>query len=64
MAARVIFPVAQSLGFRLEDLCLSRETLRRVRETHRQELAGEIQNNCLLTTKLIVQWDEELLPDL
>lgn len=52
-AVRVISAVAQALGFSIDDLVLSRSTIRRVRKENREKVAKQIKETFTVNFKKI-----------
>ena len=61
-AARVLAATLKSLGYDLENVCISRATIRRNRISLRKNVAESLKTNFeARNIKLIVQWDGKLL---
>lgn len=63
-ATFIVAAVASSLGHKIEDITVSRETIRKSRRTFRESSARSIQQNFKPETPLTIHWDGKLLTDL
>ena len=60
----VIGAVAQALGHDLEDVSLSRNTIRSARIATRKAVATTEQSAFMPDSPLLLHWDGKLLPDI
>ena len=60
----VIAAVTKHLGNELEEVTLSRSTVRRARKSNRQNYALQKRNDFVSTAPLLLHWDGKMLPRL
>ena len=63
-ATMVIAAVTKHLGNELEEVTLSRRTVRRARKINRQNYALQKRNDFVPTVPLLLHWDGKMLPGL
>lgn len=63
-AVFIIAATAVSLGHKLDDILLSRSTIRRARIANREKLAVDLKNNFHCASNLILHFDGKILQDL
>lgn len=63
-AVHLLAATAHSLGHSVDEMTISRSSIRRMRITHRQQCATDIKHQFITDSPLIVHWDGKLLPDI
>jgi hypothetical protein len=63
-AMMVVTATAQSLGHDVNELALSRSSIRRLRQKHRANKAQDLKAELRVDVPLTVHWDGKLIPDL
>ena len=62
-AAHVLKAAASAVGYDVSGMVVSRSSIRRSRQKHRQAIAHTINASFFLTSKLVVHSDGKILPD-
>ena len=63
-AVLIVAETTKSLGHEVQDLALSRSSIRRLRQDHRAEISTGLKQEFLADAPLVVHWDGKLLRDL
>lgn len=63
-ATYVAASIVQSVGKNLDDVVLSRSSIRRSRQASREQVGIEIQQSFSRSSPLLLHWDSKILPDI